>query len=58
MRRAVLFHGRSDLSLERLLPVGFSGRRRRGGLSLLTRIGRGRVLVIGDFDADGATSTA
>jgi single-stranded-DNA-specific exonuclease len=47
------------LSMQRLLPVGtlggvqaaaqlLAGHRRRGGL----------VLVIGDFDADGATSTA
>jgi single-stranded-DNA-specific exonuclease len=47
-----------DLSLERLLPVGSLE-----GLDAATRLlGRhraaGRVLVVGDFDADGATSTA
>src|ERR1700729_2669580 len=47
-----------DLSLERLLPVGSLE-----GLDAATRLlglhrAAGRVLVIGDFDADGATSTA
>jgi single-stranded-DNA-specific exonuclease len=47
-----------DLSLERLLPVGSLE-----GLDAATRLlslhrTAGRVLVIGDFDADGATSTA
>ena len=47
-----------DLSLEHLLPVGSLE-----GLDAATRLlgshrGSGRVLVIGDFDADGATSTA
>ena len=47
-----------DLSLERLLPVGSLE-----GLDAATRLlaahrAAGRVLVVGDFDADGATSTA
>jgi single-stranded-DNA-specific exonuclease len=47
-----------DLSLDRLLPVGSLE-----GLDAATRLlaahrTAGRVLVIGDFDADGATSTA
>jgi single-stranded-DNA-specific exonuclease len=46
-----------DLSLDRLLPVGSLE-----GLDEATRLlaahRAGRVLIIGDFDADGATSTA
>ena len=47
-----------DLSLERLLPVGSLE-----GLDAATQLlaahrAAGRVLVIGDFDTDGATSTA
>src|ERR1700719_20963 len=47
-----------DLSLDRLLPVGSLE-----GLDAATRLlgshrAAGRVLVIGDFDTDGATSTA
>jgi single-stranded-DNA-specific exonuclease len=47
-----------DLSLDRMLPVGSLE-----GLDEATRLlaahrRAGRVLVIGDFDADGATSTA
>src|SRR5450755_4265122 len=47
-----------DLSLDRLLPVGSLE-----GLDAAVRLlaahrAAGRVLVIGDFDADGATSTA
>jgi single-stranded-DNA-specific exonuclease len=47
-----------DLSLDRLLPVGSLE-----GVDAATRLltahrSAGRVLVIGDFDADGATSTA
>jgi single-stranded-DNA-specific exonuclease len=46
-----------DLSLDRLLPVGSLE-----GLDEATRLlaahRAGRILVIGDFDADGATSTA
>jgi single-stranded-DNA-specific exonuclease len=46
-----------DLSLERLVPVSSLA-----GIDAATRLlmahRTGRVLVIGDFDADGATSTA
>jgi single-stranded-DNA-specific exonuclease len=47
-----------SLSLERLLPVGtLEGVEAATGL-LLGHRDAGRILVIGDFDADGATSTA
>lgn len=48
-----------DLSLERLLPVSSLGGV-EAAVDLLLACHRrgGRVLVIGDFDADGATSTA
>lgn len=47
-----------SLSLERLLPVGtLEGVEAATGL-LLEHRESGRILVIGDFDADGATSTA
>ncbi|MGH8324238.1 MAG: single-stranded-DNA-specific exonuclease RecJ, partial [Steroidobacteraceae bacterium] len=46
-----------DISLERLLPVGtLEGV--PAAVDLLLRHRTGRVLVVGDFDADGATSTA
>ena len=46
-----------DLSLDQLLPVG-SLEGLDEATTLLTAHRAGRVLVIGDFDADGATSTA
>src|SRR5579862_6225379 len=47
-----------DTSLARLLPVGtLEGIARAVELLLAHRTG-GRVLVVGDFDADGATSSA
>jgi single-stranded-DNA-specific exonuclease len=47
------------LSMQRLLPVGSLGGVLAAAELLLThRRGGGLVLVIGDFDADGATSTA
>ena len=46
-----------DLSLERLLPVS-SLDGVDAAAQLLSAHRAGRVLVIGDFDADGATSTA
>jgi single-stranded-DNA-specific exonuclease len=46
-----------DLSLNRLLPVG-SLARVDAAAQLLRSHRSGRVLVIGDFDADGATSSA
>jgi len=53
-----LFHVRSGLSLERLLrSVLWTGVDAAAQL-LTAHRAAGRVLVIGDFDADGATSTA
>ncbi len=46
-----------DLSLEKLAPVGSLGGA-AAAAELLLRHAQRRVLVIGDFDADGATSTA
>ena len=46
-----------DPALERLAPVG-SLEGAEAAARLLLQHARGRVLVIGDFDADGATSTA
>jgi single-stranded-DNA-specific exonuclease len=46
-----------DLSLERLVPVG-TLQGVDAAAELLAAHRSGRVLVIGDFDADGATSTA
>ncbi len=46
-----------DLSLDRLLPVStLEGV--EAAAQLLARHRQGRVLVVGDFDADGATSSA
>jgi single-stranded-DNA-specific exonuclease len=46
-----------DMSLERLLPVGtLEGV--PAAVDLLISHRAGRILVVGDFDADGATSTA
>jgi len=47
-----------DLSLERLLPVGSLDGVDAAAALLMAHRSAGRVLVIGDFDADGATSTA
>lgn len=46
-----------DVSLERLLPVG-SLEGVSAAVELLLKHRTGRILVVGDFDADGATSTA
>ena len=47
-----------DTSLERLAPVG-SLEGAEAAAELLARHGRaGRVLIVGDFDADGATASA
>jgi single-stranded-DNA-specific exonuclease len=56
--RGIADESELDLSLERLLPVGSLE-----GLEAATRLlslhrAAGRVLVVGDFDTDGATSTA
>jgi single-stranded-DNA-specific exonuclease len=56
--RGVLSDAELDLSLQRLLPVG-SLAGVEAAAELLVRHRRdGRVLVVGDFDADGATSSA
>jgi single-stranded-DNA-specific exonuclease len=47
-----------DTSLERLLPVGTLEGIEAAAELLLRHRSTGRVLVIGDFDADGATSSA
>src|SRR6202041_1841572 len=47
-----------DLSLERLLPVGSLEGLEPATRLLISHRAAGRVLVVGDFDADGATSTA
>jgi single-stranded-DNA-specific exonuclease len=47
-----------DLSLERLEPVGSLEGIERAVRLLLPHRREGRVLVVGDFDADGATSSA
>jgi single-stranded-DNA-specific exonuclease len=47
-----------DLSLERLLPVSTLESIASAVDLLLGHRVRGKILVIGDFDADGATSTA
>lgn len=57
MTRGVRTAADLDTSLERLLPVGtLEGV--PAAVDLLVRHRSGRVLIIGDFDADGATSTA
>jgi hypothetical protein len=50
--------GELDLSLPRLLPVGSLGGVGAAAELLAAHRAAGRVLVIGDFDADGATSSA
>ncbi len=47
-----------DLSLEGLLPVGSLDGVEAAAQLLVEHRAAGRVLVVGDFDADGATSTA
>src|SRR5664279_1067229 len=47
-----------DLSLEGLLPVGSLHGVEAAAELLTAHRAAGRVLVIGDFDTDGATSTA
>jgi single-stranded-DNA-specific exonuclease len=56
--RGVLHDADLDLSLERLLPVGSLDGVDAAAELLRAHRAAGRVLVIGDFDADGATSTA
>jgi len=47
-----------DLSLERLLPIGTLENVEAAAQLLLAHRDTGRILIVGDFDADGATSTA
>ncbi|MGD0490835.1 MAG: single-stranded-DNA-specific exonuclease RecJ [Steroidobacteraceae bacterium] len=47
-----------DLSLERLLPVSTLAGVERAAEILAAHRASGRVLVVGDFDADGATGSA
>ena len=47
-----------DLSLERMLPVGSLDGVEAAARLLAQHRAAGRVLVVGDFDADGATSSA
>ena len=63
LRRAYAARGISDpaqlsTDLSRLLPVGTLGGVSAAVELLLRHRTQGRILVIGDFDADGATSTA
>jgi single-stranded-DNA-specific exonuclease len=55
--RGIAEHADLELSLDRLLPVG-SLPGVEAAAALLRAHRSGRVLVIGDFDADGATSSA
>jgi single-stranded-DNA-specific exonuclease len=55
--RGVRSSSELDVSLERLLPVG-TLESVSAAVDLLLAHRTGRVLVVGDFDADGATSTA
>ena len=56
--RGVRSRAELDTSLERLLPVGTLEAIPAAVELLLRHRSGGRVLVIGDFDADGATSSA
>ena len=56
--RGVLSAQDLDLSLERLLPVSTLDGVERAAELLAAHRASGRVLVVGDFDADGATGSA
>ncbi len=56
--RGIVESGQLSTELSRLLPVGTLGGVAAAVELLLAHRDRGRILVIGDFDADGATSTA
>jgi single-stranded-DNA-specific exonuclease len=57
--RALASAGDLALSLDRLLPVSsLEGVEQAAELLLSCHRSRARVLIVGDFDADGATSTA
>jgi single-stranded-DNA-specific exonuclease len=56
--RGLLNNADLDLSLDRLLPIGSLQGVDAAANLLAAHRTAGRVLVVGDFDADGATSTA
>ncbi len=56
--RGVACEAELDLSLERLLPVSSLDGVEAAARLLAAHQHAGRVLVVGDFDADGATSSA
>jgi single-stranded-DNA-specific exonuclease len=56
--RGIAADSELDLSLERLLPVGTLEGVDEAASLLAAHRAAGRVLIVGDFDADGATSTA
>ena len=56
--RGIASDSELDLSLDRLLPVGSLEGLEAATQLLAAHRAAGRVLIIGDFDADGATSTA
>ncbi len=56
--RGIVTPEQLSTELSRLLPVGTLGGVAAAVELLLAHRERGRILVIGDFDADGATSTA
>ena len=56
--RGIRSHADLDVSLERLLPVGTLEGVPAAVEELLRHRVQGRILIVGDFDADGATSTA
>lgn len=58
LARGVRSAGDLDVSLERLAPVGTLEGVEAAVELLMAHRAEGRILVIGDFDADGATSSA
>jgi len=56
-RREIQSPAELDLALQRLRPVGEFDALEQG-VALLERHRHGRVVIVGDFDADGATSAA
>ncbi len=56
--RGIVSDAELDLSLQRLLPVGSLAGVDAAAELLARHRSDGRVLVVGDFDADGATSSA
>lgn len=56
-RREIASPAELDLTLARLRPVGEFGAL-DSGVELLCRHRDGRIVIVGDFDADGATSAA